>query len=597
MTHKAPLVKKHLMSTLAIAVISSHSTLTFARGSDSPIQFLGGSLTLDYLHAKYDDESSTPGQEHKDDEVGQSLMLDFGFVGFGFAGETTINATADSSLSAFKEAKYGDRVYRDDRKNAGKHIEIYNFSAERLGDNADVKLFYHVPRYHWHYEGDYFGLMQEATSIEDSDDFNDKAPIGVELIGKRQFDGLKIVGGKEIYWGADPLTIVKYQFGENKQYTAMALSDVSNKVEQKKFSFQTEMPFGEKGNLRIGILKAGQEKVGETYNYFKNGTVYQKEISSADTYAIKAKVSEEFSPRMSLYTQLSYAGLVAEQGEAYQEVWDTNLPFSSKGNQRTIEIGGQFRNGDYMVWPRLFARDNLIDALPTSAEEFSSGVFRRDLENRADAPFIVNDNRETHAAEIFLTFDPTPGTFFYEWDNAWKEDAKLAYNLGVTYVDYRTKVDQAVVVCDNGSGPFECSLPARPAETMTKVTGRLVANINPDVRLNLEVAAGDQLPVDGSKRNTFNSFKSSVTYKGLNQFGFNYMTDVYGEEDYYKDFGTIFPEVIELSYERRLDESDRPSTVKVEFLRRELNANSGGDWASGANEYMNEARVAFKKTF
>ena len=38
-------------------------------------------------------------------------MLDFGFVGFGFAGETTINATADSSLSAFKEAKYGDRVY------------------------------------------------------------------------------------------------------------------------------------------------------------------------------------------------------------------------------------------------------------------------------------------------------------------------------------------------------------------------------------------------------------------------------------------------------------------------------------------------------
>ena len=72
---------------------------------------------------------------------------------------------------------------------------------------------------------------------------------------------------------------------------------------------------------------------------------------------------------MSLYTQFAYAGLVAEQGEAYQEVWDTNLPFSSKGNQRTIEFGGQFRNGDYMVWPRLFARDNLIDALPTSAEE------------------------------------------------------------------------------------------------------------------------------------------------------------------------------------------------------------------------------------
>ena len=57
----------------------------------------------------------------------------------------------------------------------------------------------------------------------------------------------------------------------------------ATKSRERNISFQTEMPFGEKGNLRIGILKAGQEKVGETYNYFKNGTVYQKEISSADT--------------------------------------------------------------------------------------------------------------------------------------------------------------------------------------------------------------------------------------------------------------------------------------------------------------------------
>ena len=69
-----------------------------------------------------------------------------------------------------------------------------------------------------------------------------------------------------------------------------------------------------------------------------------------------------------------------------------------------------------------------------------------------------------------------------------------------------------------------------------------------------------------------------MTYKDLNQFGFNYMTDVYGEEDYYTDFGTIFPKVIELFYERRLDDGARPSKIRFELLQRDLDSGSGADF-------------------
>ena len=605
MTNNLPFARRTMLSYLVAASIAGYTQTTFARGSDSPIQLLGGSLTLDYIDVDYDDPTSEPALEHNDSEVGQSLMLDFGFTGLGFAGETTLNATADNALSAFKEAKYGDRVDRDDRKNSRKHLEVYSFSAERLGENADLTLFYHTPRYHWHYEGDYFGLLTEATSIGDSDDFNQKAPIGVEVVGKGQFDGLKIVGGKEIYWGADPKAIAKYQFGAQKQHTVMASVDVSNKVEQKKYSFQSDLPFGEKGNLRVGILKSGQEKVGQTYHYFKDGAVFADQIADSDTFAFKAKVSEEFSPTMSLYTEVGYAGLVADQGEAYQQVWDTNLPYSSKGNKSTVEVGGQFRSGNYLVWPRLFIRDNLEDALSAEVEAIGNGgnlgggTYLRDKPNRADAPFIVNDNRGARVAEVFLTYDPTPGTFFYEWDNAWKEDAKVAYNLGLTYIDYKTKADQPVVTCNFG----ECSLGARPAEQLWRVSSRLVANVNPAVRMNFEFEGGDQIATDGRKAsNSYRSLKYSLTYNDVNQVGFNYMTDVYGEEDYYRDFDTRFPRVTEMFYERRLSgDSKRPSKFRVEMLRRTLDSNSGADYTDSSNSYtndhMSELRISYTKGF
>jgi hypothetical protein len=55
------------------------------------------------------------------------------------------------------------------------------------------------------------------------------------------------------------------------------------------------------------------------------------------------------------------------------------------------------------------------------------------LRNIQDDPFAVRGNRETVAGELLLSYDPTPATWMYEWDNDFAEDAKFAMNLGFVF--------------------------------------------------------------------------------------------------------------------------------------------------------------------
>ena len=65
-------------------------------------------------------------------------------------------------------------------------------------------------------------------------------------------------------------------------------------------------------------------------------------------------------------------------------------------------------------------------------------------------PFVVRANRETVAGEILLTFDPTPATWMYEWDNDRAEDAKFAASLGFVYRHLPTSMDAAIIFPGTG---------------------------------------------------------------------------------------------------------------------------------------------------
>ncbi|MDZ7645669.1 MAG: hypothetical protein U5K54_00015 [Cytophagales bacterium] len=75
----------------------------------------------------------------------------------------------------------------------------------------DLEGFYRTGHYHWGYEGDFFGLYPEANYGPNIDIYNGLAPQGVEIAGKKYLKGLKVAYGRELWWGANPAVLVKYQ--------------------------------------------------------------------------------------------------------------------------------------------------------------------------------------------------------------------------------------------------------------------------------------------------------------------------------------------------------------------------------------------------
>ena len=57
--------------------------------------------------------------------------------------------------------------------------------------------------------------------------------------------------------------------------------------------------------------------------------------------------------------------------------------------------------------------------------------------------------------EILLTFDPTPGTWMYEWDNDRAEDAPFAASLGFVYRHLPTSQDAAILFTGAGGSQVQ----------------------------------------------------------------------------------------------------------------------------------------------
>lgn len=566
--------KRFSPSILSVAIVaaSSISTSAIARGPDLPVELLGGSFTVDGL-VKNGDERQLDG--------GNSMFLDLGLTGLGFAGEMTLNAMTKSSDSDIY-FKYGDRLEAMDYPNGGKKVEVYSFTASHIGENYDLNLFYHVPRYHWGYEGDAFGLMRETTNMLDQDTWNAKAPAGVEFVGKGALDGLKVVGGKQIYWGAEPMVMAKYQFGDKKQYAFIASSDTTDGVNDQQFSLQGGFDLSDTTTLNLGVLRSGAEKVGQEFRYDDGSNVYLDTVDSSDAYAVKARVTEKFSGGISAYAEFNHAGLVADAGE-HQEIWTTGLPYSELGNKRTLELGGEIIRGSWMFKPRAFARRNLVDAFSPAAQATVGKKVTRSIttaETILVSPFSVTSNREADALELFATYDTTPNTYFYEWDNYLREDAPVAFNIGLTHIDFKGKSDSAIMNFDTGAFPDA----GRDAEKITKVEGRLVLNPTSSIRLNMNFAVGKKQPVFSDVAvSNFASIAGTVVHSSKNIYQFKVARDAFGEYDFQEEQGVAYPLQLVLGYERVLDLGDGDSRVGVKATKR---TNDGASDESEVRAYL-----------
>ena len=160
--------------------------------------------------------------------------------------------------------------------------------------------------------------------------------------------------------------------------------------------------------------------------------------------------------------------------------------------------------------------------------------------NIIDDPFAVRGNRETVAGELLLTWDPTPATWMYQWDNDMREDAKLAGSLGFTFKHHPTTMDASIGILGDGRTTF--AFPgATPARDLWEVRGRVIAKVAPETRMIVNFFHGTAEPNGDSQRLVNRSGGDVRLVSGHMKVVGSARFNDFGPYDYHRDFNLTFP--------------------------------------------------------
>jgi len=430
-------------------------------------------------------------------------------------------------------------------------VQIYQAEFDWNTKYANVKGFYRTGHYHWGYEGDFFGLYPEANYGPNIDLYNGLAPFGFEFEGKKEFKGLKVAFGPELWWGANPAVLVKYekQFGKYKvagifhediaqQGGAGVTSGAIPQPRTRRFTGYAQRKFG-KFDVELGGIWAGQPLNGREYQIIQNDengntNVLVNTIDSDDNWGGKLKVKYT-GGKFNWYAQAAAQGLVAGGGADYTKTFTGwRLKDSGSGNQYNFLTGFTYTIGNLQIAPNFLWQEPIVDPIP-----LGSPAPARARNILAD-PFVVRSNRRTTAGEILLTYDPTPGSWFYEWDNDRAEDAPFAANLGFVYRHLPTTQDAAIGFFGNSRVPvaFES---APSAQDLWEINGRIVSKFNPDFGLIANFFGGNG-QANGSDERVINRYGTDVRviYNKLKLIT-EVKVDDWGPFDFHRDFNLTFP--------------------------------------------------------
>ena len=210
--------------------------------------------------------------------------------------------------------------------------------------------------------------------------------------------------------------------------------------------------------------------------------VQQDRIKDDDTWGFKGKLTWQRGS-FRWYGQAAYMGLVADAGPT-EVITYTGwaLKDSGSGNQKNVLTGFTYNWGDWQLGPNFLWQEPIVGPIPGDVPP--PGRPR----NVLDDPFAVLGNRETYGAELLVTWDPTPATWMWAWDNDRREDAPLAASLGFVYRDHPSTSDAAIFISEGGETfPF---MGAPPPHELWEVRSRLVSRLSPSTRLVANLYAG-----------------------------------------------------------------------------------------------------------
>ena len=427
-------------------------------------------------------------------------------------------------------------------------VKVYNASYTWDAKDFELRGFYRTGHYHWGYEGDFFGLYPEANYGANLDIYNGETS-GFEIDGKRALKGFKAAFGPQLWWGANPAVLLKYAtklgmfdlagiYHEDIADAPEAVSSIAVPLPKtRRLSIYSKTKFGDLG-VELGAIWGGQPLNGRRFQFTEgqpgNYVIYTDEVKSTDNWGGKAKLTYS-KGSFNWYGQAAAMGLVANGGADNTRTFTGwRLKDSGSGNQVNVLSGFTYTTGNFQIAPNFLWQKPIVSAMPNDVQ--APGRLR----NIQDDPFAVRGNRETVGGELLLTYDPTPATWMYEWDNDMTEDAKFAVSTGFVFRHLPTTQDAAVGILADGRQTFAFPTSA-PAHDLWESNTRIVSKLTPDFGLigniyfgNAQANGGDARLVErlgGDIRVIYNKSKLVSSIK-LNDWG---------PFDYHRDFNLTYP--------------------------------------------------------
>lgn len=540
----------------------------------------GGDLTITPETAN-SEETAYP------DQLGFDHMQSY-FVGVegkpapGMRAEVNVNVLGNITDNAIDEifyenrgrpqkvvSKSGDIITINDPN----RVQVYNAEFEWNAKNFDLRGFYRTGHYHWAYEGDVFNLYPESYYGPNLDIYNGEI-LGAELDAKGALSGLKAAFGPQLWWGANPAVLLKY----SKDLLKWKVTGVYHR------DLVTNLEYDESGRrilnenqLTSGVIPAWpteratlafERKIGNfgfTFGGIWGGSplngssfqVHDKELNQVfvdkiiadDNWGAKAKITYQ-KGRLNWYAQGSYMGLVANGGADQTRTFTGwKLKDSGSGNMTNVLSGFTYLIGNLQIAPNFLYQKPLIDPIPNAF----TGPGR--LRNVIDDPFAVRGgNREMSSGEILFTFDPTPGTWMYEWNNDVVEDAKFAMSAGFVYKHLPTTQDAHIGFLANRQ--FFAFGQSTPAEDLWEAHTRVVSKLSPELGMigNFYYGNGQ---ANGDSDRTIKRFGGDVRmiYKNMKMISHVKVND-WGPYDYHRDFNLTFPLQLMVDFSTSLGKQD-----------------------------------------
>jgi hypothetical protein len=430
-------------------------------------------------------------------------------------------------------------------------LKVYQSTVNWNDPLFDLSAFYRTGHLHWGYEGDFFGIYRDAFYGENLDIYNGEAPVGVEIAGKKMFQGAKVAFGPQLWWGANPAVILKYQRNVGRfATTAIYQEDITRQSlnitttnaipsqPTRVLTLQTASNYGPI-NYEVAGIWGGSNKVGRSFQIAERASdgsyqILQDFIRDGDTFGAKAKLSGAWR-RWLWYTQGAVMGLVADAGPTPTVTYTGwNLKDSGSGNQSNVLAGVAYTSGNLQIAPNFLYQKPIVGPVPGDVP--GPGRPR----NVLDDPFTVLGNRETSGAELLLTWDPTPATWFWAWDNDVREDARMAASLGFMYRHQPTTRDASIGLLEDGSTTF--AFPGGPpARDLWDVRARVVSKIGSDLRVVAHLYGGTAQPNSfGDRLVEHYGFDTQVAWRRLN-LRTSAKFDDWGPYDYHRDFNLTYP--------------------------------------------------------